>query len=77
MFEVFTRGYTARRQLSAAELCAADDYYAVSAAMWASEITEGENCLPALLRHGNCGAANRRLADMLAGLRASQTFFAG
>ena len=77
MFGEFMQGYTGQRQLSEAELCAADDYYAVSAAMWASEITEGENCLPLLLQRGDFEAANRRLSDMLAGLGASDALFMG
>ena len=76
MFNEFIQGYTGQRQLSKTELCAADDYYAVSAAMWASEITEGENCLPLLLRRGEYEAANRRLSDILSGLGASHALFA-
>lgn len=76
MFGAFIDGYMEQRQLSEAEIRAAGDYYAVSGAMWASGIDQRDGSLTDLLRHDGCGAANRRLAEMLAGLNTSQTLLA-
>lgn len=65
MYNAFIGGYSARRQLSEAEKDAANDYYAVSSAMWASGITEWDGSLSDMLKSGNCESANRQLADML------------
>ena len=66
MFEAFLGGYMEQRQLSEAEIRAMADYYAVSAAMWASGIEQWEGSLSELLKRGENEAVNQQLAEMLA-----------